>query len=324
MNQERIFRIGTAAACEIIVPDGIPSNVVWAHLTISEDGMHLLTIVERGIVCCVNGNAVSQQYWVNDDDVIEIEGRILNWDYFRGDSNDPFKVNTRKVFSKKILLIFSAALIAIGAILFAVLRHKPEPPHIPTASELFQNACNMTTSIDPGEVKSGYDQIEKLAIDSLYTPAVLKHYETVLVSKDTIKWGAAYRSMLQLSKDISNSEAIYECALCMSYISPKLSLPEVGRYDFVVEKDYEEANRLFDIVIHNVPTDYKAPFWEIINLITLLNGKSLSESDSDKLEDLYTRLDENLALSTDELANQYKIETERVIKTILQNWQIIN
>lgn len=324
MNQERIFRIGTAAACEIVVPDGIPSNVVWVHLTISEECMHLLTIVEHGIVCSVNGNAVSQQYWVNDDDVIEIEGRILNWDYFKGDSNDPFKVNTRKGFSKKILFIFPAVLIAIGAILFAVLHHKPEPPHIPTASELFQNACNMTTSIDPAEVKSGYDQIEKLAIDSMYTPAVLKHYETVLVSKDTIKWGAAYRSMLQLSKDISNTEAIYECALCMSYISPKLSLPEVGRYDFVVEKDYEEANRLFDVVIHNVPTDYKAPFWEIINLITLLNGKSLSKSDSDKLEDLYTRLDENLALSTDELANQYKIETERVIKTILQNWQIIN
>ena len=63
MNQERIFRIGTAAACEIVVPDGIPSNVVWVHLTISEEGMHLLTIVEHGIVCCVNGNAVSQQYW---------------------------------------------------------------------------------------------------------------------------------------------------------------------------------------------------------------------------------------------------------------------
>lgn len=324
MNQERIFRIGTAAACEIVVPDGIPANVVWVHLAISDEGMHLLTIVEHGIVCCVNGNAVSQQYWVNDDDVIEIEGRILNWDYIRGDSNDPFKVSPRKMLSKKMLFIIPLSLIVICTILFAVFYHKPVPPHIPTASELFQNACNMTTSIDSVEVKSGYDQIEKLAIDSLYTPAVLKHYETVLVSKDTIKWRAAYRSMLQLSKDVSNTEAIYECALCMSYISPKLSLPEVGRYDFVVEKNYEEANRLFEIVIHNVPTNYKAPFWEIINLITLLNGKSLSVSDSDKLEELYTLLDENLALTTDELANQYKIETERVIKIILQNWQIIN
>lgn len=91
MNKERIFRIGTTAACEIVVPGGIPANAVWIHLAISDESMHLLTIVERGISCSVNGNVVSQRYWINEDDIIEIEGRILNWDYIKGDSDEPFK-----------------------------------------------------------------------------------------------------------------------------------------------------------------------------------------------------------------------------------------
>ena len=82
---------------------------------------YILSIIVILVVACQN-NDIPKGVSTPDDDVIEIEGRILNWDYFRGDSNDPFKVNTRKVFSKKILFIFSAALIAIGAILFAVLR----------------------------------------------------------------------------------------------------------------------------------------------------------------------------------------------------------
>lgn len=324
MNKERIFRIGTASACEIVIPDGIPANAEWVRLAISESGMHLLTVVEHGIDCYVNGNAVSQQYWVNENDVIEIGSRILNWDYISGDSNKPFKVKAKISFSKKHALLIIPAVLALGAVVFAVLYHKPDPPHIPTASELFLNACSLTASIYIDEVKSGYDQIEELAVDSLYTPAVFKYYETVLRAKDTAKWDAAYNCMLQISKDSLNMGALYECALCMSYISPKLSLPEVSRYDFVTEKNYEEANRMFDIIIQNEPDNYRAPFWEIINLITMFNGRSLSGADSNKLEMLYAQLDRNLSLSDDELACQYRIETDRVIKTILRNWRIID
>ena len=325
MSQERIFRIGTAAVCEIVIPDGIPANVVWAHLAVHDEGMHLLTIVEHGIACSVNGNAVSQQYWVNEEDVIEIEGLTLNWDYIRGDSNVPFKVNARRTFPKKRVFFISVAVIAVCVGLYYLLFYSPAPPpHFPTVSELFQNACDSASSINADEVKSGYEQIEKLAIDSLYPPAVLKHYEIVLSAKDTLRWDAVYNCMQLLSKDTTNIDVMYECALCMSYISPKLALPEVQQYDFVSEKNYKEANRLFEIVIRNDPYNYKAPFWALINLITLFNGKSLAESDSNKFEELYVLLDRNLSKSTEDLAVQYRKETERVIITILKNWQIID
>lgn len=323
MNRERIFRIGTATACEIEIPEGIPANVVWVHLAISAEGMHLLTVVERGIVCCVNGNAVSQQYWVNESDIIEIEGRVLNWDYIRGDSNEPFKVSSNKRLMKRWIICLSLVFI-VAAILVGLLYGRTEPPHIETASEIYEDACYMITSIDVGEKSAGYKQIETLAIDSLYIPAVLHYYESVLLAKDTSNWDIAYNRMMQIANDSLNLVAIYECALCMSYISPKLSLPEVMRYDFLKEKNYEEANRLFDIVISNDPYNYKAIFWKIINLITLFNGKSLADSEGDELEELYMQLDRNLSLSTEELAIEYKIETERVIKTILRNWQVID
>ena len=324
MNKERIFRIGTASACEILISDGVPANVVWVQLSISDEGMHLLTIVEHGIVCRVNGNVVSQQYWVNEDDVIEIDGRILNWDYIRGDSNDPFKITSKKMFSNKILGLIAAAVVIVGVALFLILYEKPIPPHIPTSSELYEEACTMLSSINEVDVAAGYEQIECLAVDSIYVPAVLHHYQTVLSAKDTLKWDIAFNRMQKVAKDSSDLAAIYECALCMSYISPKLSLPEVNKYDFIKDKNYEEANRLFDLVIQGDPNNYKAPFWEIINLITLSNGKSLSKSDVDKFAELYMHLDQSLSLSTEELAIQYRCEADRVIKTILQNWNIID
>lgn len=325
VNKERIFRIGTAAACEIVVQDGMPANVVWVHLAVSSEGMHLLTIVEQGITCSVNGNVVAKQYWINEDDEIEIEGRILNWDYIRGDSNEPFNIKkTEKTFNK-LLIIIPVVFIAVGLILYALLYDKPEQiVHIPTAPELYLEACDKLSSVNVDEARAGYDRIERLAIDSLYVPAVLKYYEIILDAKDTIRWDAAYDCMFKIAADDSlNLEAVYECALCMSYISPKLSLPEVRRYDFIRDKNYEEANRLLEIVIQKDSNNYRAPFWEIINLITLYNGRSLSEPEKDKLKALYVLLDNNLSVSSEELAVQYRAETERVIKTILQNWYII-
>lgn len=325
VNKERVFRIGTASACEIIVPEGIPSNVVWVHLAINDDSMHLLTVVEHSITCCVNGNTVSNQYWVNEDDIIEIEGKTLNWDYFKGDSNEPFRNDVQKKRSiKKALILIPVGLVVVGVILFAMLYEKPEPPHIPNASELYHDASAMIASVNDEDIRAGYNLIERLAIDSLYVPAVLKHYEVVKVAKDTLKWDAIYECMYMISKDSLNMVATYECALCMSYISPKLSLPEVQQYDFVKNKSYEDANALFDVVIQNDRNSYKAPFWKIINMITLYNGKSLSDAEREHLNMLYQLLDKNLELSTEDLAIQYKAETERVIKVILQNWQIID
>ena len=77
-NKEKIFKIGT--------PDS-----QWVQLTIFDSGMHLLTLVDKNIKCTVNGNVVTNQYWVHEDDKIEIAGRVFDWNYIKGTSETAFK-----------------------------------------------------------------------------------------------------------------------------------------------------------------------------------------------------------------------------------------
>lgn len=77
-NKEKIFKIGSA-------------DTQWVQLTIFDSGMHLLTLIDKSIECSVNGNVVSNQYWVHEDDRIEIAGRVFDWNYVKGTSESPFK-----------------------------------------------------------------------------------------------------------------------------------------------------------------------------------------------------------------------------------------
>lgn len=120
---ERIFRIGTSSECEIVVPGGEPADMIWVQLAISTSSMHLLTVMNSGIKCSVNGNPVTKQYWVHADDKIEIQGYILNWAYINGDADVPF-IKSGESASKHGLKIFAVILMiaAIAAAAFFFVR----------------------------------------------------------------------------------------------------------------------------------------------------------------------------------------------------------
>lgn len=327
---ERIFRIGTAKSCEIIVKNGIPANVVWVRIAANDDGTHLLIVDEPEINCYVNGTRITTQYWVKDKDLIEIEGKILNWDYINGDSDRPFKnVNKNPNKTLYIILCALAGVCLLVGLVFLILhfvnKEEPVEVHIPTASERYESALSMIAADSLHLIDEGRAVIQQLAIDSLYVPAVYDYYDHLLSAKDTVKWESAFNCMLKISEDDANLRAMYECALCMSFISPKLSLPEVRRYDFIKNKDYNQANRLFDRLLDCDPDNYKAPFWEIMNLIYNNNSVStISNRDRAKLKECYNALTDNLASTTDPSSENYRNETERVIKVILRNWHIID
>lgn len=319
MNKDRIFRIGTSSECEIVVLNGNPSNAVWAQLVVTDQGMHQFTVVEPSVRCLVNGNAIEKQYWVNEQDTLEIDGRTLNWEYIRGNSNDPF---VPKFGHKKLVvmgIVLSAVLLAFGIVAFFVFLIKPLPP---SASELYSDTCTLLSSVSPDDYQKGYDRLEKLATDSLYIPAVLKYYDIVLTDRDTSRWNQAFANMMSISN--KSPEAAYECALCLSYMSPKLTLPEVKKYDFVTEKDYKKAIRLFEFASRGKINDYKTPFWQLINMITLNNDRNLSEADAQRMRLLYDILNRNLEEAVDEDVALYRRETDRIICTILKNWHIID
>ena len=320
MNKDRIFRIGTSSECEISVPSGIPENSVWVQLLVSDQGMHQLTVLERGIVCKVNDPVVMKQYWVNEQDIIEIDGYRMNWDYIRGNSNEPFVRN--KGPKRKLIISVLSSIVLIALVIAALLLLGKKPVPVPAVPELYSEACARMAS-DSRELNiSGFELLECLAIDSLYVPAVLKYFDLVLTNKDTERWPRAFAGMRSIAEKCT--EAAYECAMCLSYISPKLDLPEVQRYSFVIEKNYEEANRYFESVVSNDKNGFKAPFWQLVNLISLYDGKSLSEEDRLMMRTLYKLLDQNLSASSDESVGAYRKETDRIIYTILKNWLIID
>ena len=152
VSRDRIFRIGTSDVCEIVIAGGAPANTIWAQLTVSDTSMHLLTVVDPAIRCSVNGNVVSKQYWVHANDRIEIEGRVLNWAYINGDSNNAFLKQPKKQSAldvKKLSIILAAACALIAALVFGINSNSgvivdpdpdPDPDPAPDVSDTLGEA----------------------------------------------------------------------------------------------------------------------------------------------------------------------------------------
>lgn len=100
-NKEKIFKIGIA-------------DTQWAQLTIFESGMHLLTLVDKSIKCTVNGNVVSKQYWVHEDDKIEIAGQVFDWNYIKGTSESAFKEAKQSPKGSGFLKLIVLALLLVA------------------------------------------------------------------------------------------------------------------------------------------------------------------------------------------------------------------
>lgn len=76
-----IIKIGSSAACDIKFRDNIDS--LWATISENDNRMLVLQIIAPNVVCYVNGNIVTDTYWIIYGDDININGFILDWVHLR-------------------------------------------------------------------------------------------------------------------------------------------------------------------------------------------------------------------------------------------------
>ena len=207
-------------------------------------------------------------------------------------------------------LIIGGVTGAVAAVLAAVLLcldHKPGPIVLPspTVSELYAQAIGKIT---PGQTDSlilqGWNEIYRLAKDSLHAPSIMLHYDHVISEKDTIGWREAYAMVEELAVRDTSTAVMFQCAMVNTYF-PKISTPEKERYAFINECYPEAAIMWLEKIIEKDPKDHRAIFYVLINYIKLNNPdvykeqmeqyyqdyimltKDLPEEEVDKYEELF-------------------------------------
>lgn len=235
----------------------------------------------------------------------------------------PTSVQDPRPMPWKLIGGVAAGAIVAAVVLMLILNKKEEPlppPPPPTAAELYQKAQSLIAYNQKDSTEKAYEAIRILAKDSLYTDAIMANYERVMETRDSIRWHEAYELVENLAARDSLPEAIFECAMHKSFISPKLELPEVERYSFgFVEDDLMAANRLFEIVLKNDPDNYKAAFWSLINYVMINEPDTFGEKMS-ALYDLYMAA---VTIENTPMSQKYRDESSRVIEVVLKNWMLI-
>ena len=231
-NKEKIFKIGTADA-------------QWVQLTIFESGMHLLTLVDKSIKCTVNGNVVSNQYWVHEDDKIEIAGRIFDWNYIKGASETPFKETKKssKVggFLKFIVIVLVLAAVAGTGYWFlknqdssnaeSSQAHTEEP--VIAAPEVVEEEMPVPTVIEDEVVKKPAEKpVEKPAEKSAVKVEEKKDLSSLSVDE---LWKL-------VNKDTKNSYALYY--LAKHYHNRKLDSNATNFWKTVLNQEGDVATCL--------------------------------------------------------------------------------
>lgn len=235
----------------------------------------------------------------------------------------PTSVPDPRPMSWKLIGGIAAGAIVSAVVLMLILNKKEEPlppPPPPTATELYREAQNLIAYHQKDSTEKAYEAIRILAKDSLYADAIMDNYERVMAVRDSIRWPEAYMLVETLAARDSLPEALFECAMYKSYISPKLDLPEVEYYSLgYVEDDLMAANRLFDAVIKRDPDNYKAIFWSLINYVMINEPHSYRE----KISELYEQYLAAISKEDTSMSQKYIEESSRVIEVTLENWGII-
>lgn len=228
-NKEKIFKIGTADA-------------QWVQLTIFESGMHLLTLVDKTIKCTVNGNVVSNQYWVHEDDKIDIDGRIFDWNYIKGASETPFK-ETQKSSKGGGFLKFIVIMVVLAAVAGAgywFLKNQ-DSSNVIDASEVVEEEMPVLTAIDNEVVEKPVEKPVEKSVEKPAEKLVEKPAVKVEEKKDLSSLSVDELWKL-VNKDTKNSYALY--FLAKHYHNRKLDSNATKFWNTVLNQEGDVATCL--------------------------------------------------------------------------------
>lgn len=219
--------------------------------------------------------------------------------------------------------VAASVIVVVAALLLILNKPDEPPPPPPTVAEQYQIAKDLIAYNQKDSIEKGYESIKVLAKDSLYASAIMDYYERVMDMRDSLHWREAYELVEALAAREMLPEALYECAMYKSFISPKLDLPEVERYSLgFVEDDLIAANRIFETIIKLDPDNYRAIFWSLINYIKIGEPNIYGEKMAELLYDKFS----NVAATTDDPAFQIYLNVIKDLQLydVFASWNLNN
>ncbi len=283
--------------------EGSDEHVLFCHLRKPMPVKDIRHPQLRRIIKKATEKSQAKRYASAAEMIVDLE-RLLSKTHKGGESIDPKPDGKGKLIAGIAAGVMVAA--AVTAIVLWLSAPPTPPPPPPTVAELYEQAM---LNIAPGQpdslVVQGYDDIYRLAKDSLHTESIMAHYDYVISQKDTLKWPEAYALVEDLAVRDSLPEAMFECAMVKTYFpnfkKDDFDTPEELRYRFINTPEPEVALDWLEAVIVEKPGDYKAILYALLNYCRL----DASETKGEIMKQHYSNYLFLRSTHSDEEGNEY-------------------
>ncbi len=177
-----------------------------------------------------------------------------------------------------------------------------------TCAEIYDKALFLLNQNDSVHLQiKGRELLKTLVEDSLYAPAKLKYYVTMLNSNTSSDVIVGFTGLCQLAEeDTLNSVAMFECGLTLSKGNRYFNVPTVRQSFLNIEADLDKANQWLFKAMNVDTSDYKSVYWAFNNLMEKKLGGSSSFGDDKQITSLYRLFEERVKNSEDMTADRYK------------------
>lgn len=301
--------------------EGSDEHVLFCHLRKPVPVKDIRHPQLRRIIKKATEKSQTKRYASAAEMIVDLE-RLLNKTHKGSESIDPKPDGKGKLIAGIVAGVMVAA--AVTAIVLWPSPPPTPPPPPPTVAELYEQAMVKIASGQPDSlVVQGYEDIYRLAKDSLHTESIMAHYDYVISQKDTLKWSEAYALVENLAVRDSLPEAMFECAMVKTYFpnfkKDDFDTPEELRYRFINTPEPEVALDWLEAVIVEKPGDYKAILYALLNYCRL----KLFKPEREKMLQHYKNYILLRTTLSEEECNEYN-DLHKLIEHELWNAELID
>ena len=225
-------------------------------------------------------------------------------------SNNKEEIDFRKVGTYSCIALVVIGLL-IGGILLLDKDSDGKTKIIakqPTCEEIYHGALSMLNKKDSVHLQArGKELLCTLAEDSLYFPAKMKYYVMLLnsINPEEVKKGFTELERIALN-DSTNNVALFECGLTLSKGNRFFDVPTRRQSFLKIDMDLDKANQLLYKSMKADTTDYKSVYWAFNNLMEKKLVGTLPASEEKKITTLYKLFEERIDAHKDATADIYK------------------
>lgn len=194
----------------------------------------------------------------------------------------------------------------------------------PTCMEIYNQALAFLNQKDSIELQiKGKELLRVLVEDSLFAPAKLDYYVTILNSNNSSEVSSGFAGLCQIIKeDTLNSVALFECGLTLSKGNRFFNVPTVRQSFLNIEADLDKANDWLFRAMEIDTADYKSVYWAFNNLMEKKIAGALPENGDNLITSLYKKFVKRIKQSNDVTADRYKKAIKNDAET-LKAWGLL-